>query len=1218
MVSNIFILDKHLVTKKALTINGQHTFFNDLYKQDLSTGTESYEFSTNYDNIDEQDYIMFRYHKQYKLFQITEIEQSHYEGKIITTVYGESVCLELLNGAVRATTLENCNIKTFLEYVLGDTDWSYKYSATLKDKYITVKIDKTTQIWTVIQDYMSEFGYEINTRVKYEDGRATAKIIEFYAEEELGNKTYKRFEYSRNVKGIVKKKDIYDFCTALIIESNHEVIGTGLSYNADGYTKKDDSDVVFATKENKTYNSGRDYIYGVYEDNDSDSAGEVIENAVAELKRRATPKFDYEVDTALTYEEYEDVSIGDTVYVIDHSFNPILTLEARIGALELSFTDRNDCKCNLTNYKEVKSGINPTLTGNVQTIIETYFPIDGSKISNGAISKDKLGDGLYDNIVADSVEASEGVFENLIAKHAIIETLQAKDVEIEGKLTAAEATIGTLSADVAEIGELKADVANIKEANIELLKADEAIIDRLEANEATIGKLDAEYAQIDFANIDFANIGKATFGEFYANSAIIGDLTVNNETITGKLVGVTIQGDLIEGNTIAAEKLLIKGEDGLYYRLNVDALGETTASADPKYQSGLDGSVIIAQSVTASKINVSDLVAFDATIGGFKIDDNSIYSGVKESVDNSTTGIYFGSDGQMAIGDGNNYIKYYENSEGNHVLDLAFNKGITSINEWGVKISHSDFAGHTHIASSGFYVNNGTEDVVMCNTDGLTVKGTITGSNIIGSTFSSANDTFQVYDDGAVSTNDISISNEVSAFTVSAERLNVSWYDRCLTRNVKVTINESHMYPAVGELEGGEVELDESYFYHGATFRSVEDLMQVAPRNLNGYTLNIHLGSSLTSNTVFNGFNNGTVKIHMNNHNIKGYLALIGRAEYYVYGYDSSHTNQNTQRGRIKPNNGYNYGDNYFAVYCSANKVNLYDLDIYKGNNTANTQRGIAFAHGCISYISNIKAVNKPDNLVRAQATSHVYVASSRGTTSGNAFQATSGAIVQLNNGSDIKQANKDGYTKASDNVYMSGNGKVFYDGVTWDNTAQTGDNDNTNTVTTVTKTITIKSDYGDSYRTSGSYSGTWKKDNTVRAGRWATSYGSNTGCWFFGDDIYNILRDSKNEITSVKIKITRQSGGYNSAVNHYLRIHKHEKRPGSPSLISSDTFSKSFTLAVGSSITLSLSKSEIDAMISNEAKGFGLYTSSTAQTNYTVCSGSATVTIKYKTTEDD
>ena len=70
-------------------------------------------------------------------------------------------------------------------------------------------------------------------------------------------------------------------------------------------------------------------------------------------------------------------------------------------------------------------------------------------------------------------------------------------------------------------------------------------------------------------------------------------------------------------------------------------------------------------------VKVDDLVAFDATIGGFNITSNSIYSGVKESVNNTTRGIYIDNDGQVAFGDDSNFLKYYKDQNGKYKLEIS-------------------------------------------------------------------------------------------------------------------------------------------------------------------------------------------------------------------------------------------------------------------------------------------------------------------------------------------------------------------------------------------------------------------------------------------------------------------------------------------------------------------------------------------------------------------
>ena len=184
-------------------------------------------------------------------------------------------------------------------------------------------------------------------------------------------------------------------------------------------------------------------------------------------------------------------------------------------------------------------------------------------------------------------------------------------------------------------------------------------------------KLDVESANIKFANIDFSNIGKAAMEYFYAQSGLIKDVVVGDQKITGHLIGVTISGDLIEGNTVKAEKLVVLGEDGLYYKLNVNALGEAVASSDVKYQNGLDGSVIIAKSVTAEKVSVKDLVAFGATIGGLNITDGSLYSGVKDSINNTTQGFYVDKYGQLYLGDAEHFLRYYKAKDGTYKLAIS-------------------------------------------------------------------------------------------------------------------------------------------------------------------------------------------------------------------------------------------------------------------------------------------------------------------------------------------------------------------------------------------------------------------------------------------------------------------------------------------------------------------------------------------------------------------
>lgn len=361
-----------------------------------------------------------------------------------------------------------------------------------------------------------------------------------------------------------------------------------------------------------------------------------------------------------------------------------------------------------------------TVTGNISSPAARTGDVKdlGNKISE------------FEIVIADKVSV-----EQLEAEIARIDTLVADNVTIKQRLTASEAEIDTLIADNVVINEkltahdasienleatkVDAEIVEAKYATIESLEATDAKFNNLESTYATIVSLDAQKARIDeldatklsaeqadlkYANIDFTNIGKAAIENFYATSGIIKDLVIGDQTVTGKLVGVTIVGDLIEGGTVKADKLVVLGSDGLYYKLNTD--GVSTTAEQTEYNS-LNGSIITANTITADKINVKDLVAFDATIGGFNISDNAIYSGSKATIGNTTNGIYMGKDGQIAVGNGTSYLKYFKDTDGSYKLVISAESMIFSATGKTVDETISD----TQTAMS----QQNAETIALCN-----------------------------------------------------------------------------------------------------------------------------------------------------------------------------------------------------------------------------------------------------------------------------------------------------------------------------------------------------------------------------------------------------------------------------------------------------------------------------------------------------------------------
>ena len=321
-----------------------------------------------------------------------------------------------------------------------------------------------------------------------------------------------------------------------------------------------------------------------------------------------------------------------------------------------------------------------------------------------------------DTLQADNVTITE----KLTAAEGEIDTLQANDVTITGKLDVAEANIENLEAT-----KISAKIADAKYATIENLEATDAKFNNLESTYAKIADLNAQQAQIDdlnasklsaeqadlkYANIDFANIGEAAFKKIFSESGIIENLVVSEGTVTGELVGVTIKGDIIEGGTVIADKLVVKGSDGLFYKLNTD--GITTTAEQTEYNS-LSGTVITAKSITAEKVDVDDLVAFEATIGGFNITKDAIYSGKKQSAENTTSGIYLDKEGQLSVGDSKDYLRYFKDENGEYKLEVSASSILMKL---GGSSSNLEGAIDTvekninYLAEKTEYISVGTDD----------------------------------------------------------------------------------------------------------------------------------------------------------------------------------------------------------------------------------------------------------------------------------------------------------------------------------------------------------------------------------------------------------------------------------------------------------------------------------------------------------------------------
>lgn len=160
--------------------------------------------------------------------------------------------------------------------------------------------------------------------------------------------------------------------------------------------------------------------------------------------------------------------------------------------------------------------------------------------------------------------------------------------------------IRRLIADKITTGELDAEIARILNASIDT---------------ATVNTLNNMYANVNLANIVAADVDMAVIKDLVAESGLFQDLVITGDgTITGKLGAVLVDGDTARFQNIYADALKLLGPDGLYHALNMAGLSEGEAQVlvdqyGEALDGGLHGSHIIAESVTATEIDVTSLIA---------------------------------------------------------------------------------------------------------------------------------------------------------------------------------------------------------------------------------------------------------------------------------------------------------------------------------------------------------------------------------------------------------------------------------------------------------------------------------------------------------------------------------------------------------------------------------------------------------------------------------
>ena len=217
--------------------------------------------------------------------------------------------------------------------------------------------------------------------------------------------------------------------------------------------------------------------------------------------------------------------------------------------------------------------------------------ITTSKLAAGAVTADKITAGA---ITANKITAGAVTADKLAAGSVTADKLDADSVTAD-KLTAGSVTADKLAADSVTASKIRAGAVETR-----TLAAASVTADKIAAGSITADRLKA---------------GTITAESGVLGVAVIGTEQIADSSITAAKI-VSLNADVINAGTLSVERLLIVGEDGVIHRINASSAGLTAEElTQDQYKNYINGTVIVAKSITAAQIAAKTITANEITAG---------------------------------------------------------------------------------------------------------------------------------------------------------------------------------------------------------------------------------------------------------------------------------------------------------------------------------------------------------------------------------------------------------------------------------------------------------------------------------------------------------------------------------------------------------------------------------------------------------------------------
>ena len=357
----------YVLNRARETLETTAGVYDDKHTLTLDAGSSTYEFTIAKTDpasqcMDTGNYIVLQDDNGKNwVFTILDYEENQYT----KTVYAEDVGIELLN--------KNCDIwksegphsfEWYFNKVTDGTPWKLGVNQLAGLERTLTYEGRDTGLGRLLSILTAFDHAECKMDVSFTANRPCEFVVNVY--KTIGaDRSDVQIVYNHELNDITKKESRAQFVTALCgvggtvtppegqeTTEQENVDFADLEYNKDGLVTIKGDKFLRAVDANKRFNPGQTSYIESYYTYDTQSASELLNRTITQLKTYSEPQYTYTADVKVIDSTLE---IGDTVTIIDHDYNPALYLSARVAKLEKSYTDPAQNTIEFCNYKLLNS-----------------------------------------------------------------------------------------------------------------------------------------------------------------------------------------------------------------------------------------------------------------------------------------------------------------------------------------------------------------------------------------------------------------------------------------------------------------------------------------------------------------------------------------------------------------------------------------------------------------------------------------------------------------------------------------------------------------------------------------------------------------------------------------------------------------------------------------------------------------------------------------------